>query len=251
MAQVETGGGNGKGKCHQKKMTIRVDFTPMVDMNMLLITFFMLCTTMIKTQTMSIVLPSNDNKVQQEDKNQASAKDAVTIIIDAKRAANGVDIDSVNGTIVPEIYYYEGEPNKIDGEIILDESNSDNILVTLPSGKEKIVKSSFDMSSADGIRHFIEKRNKETLEKIKSHREDFKNGKITQVEFDSIAREIRKDETIENKPVIIIKATEAASYGSLVALLDEMQINQIAKYQIDNISKQDEALLNDYRKRHK
>ena len=39
----ESSGKRGKGK--QKKMTVRVDFTPMVDMNMLLITFFMLCTT--------------------------------------------------------------------------------------------------------------------------------------------------------------------------------------------------------------
>ena len=60
MAQIETGGGDGKGKSHQKKMSIHVDFTPMVDMNMLLITFFMLCTTMIKSQTLNIALPSNE-----------------------------------------------------------------------------------------------------------------------------------------------------------------------------------------------
>ena len=42
-------------------MAIHVDFTPMVDMNMLLITFFMLCTTMIKSQTLQIVLPTNEN----------------------------------------------------------------------------------------------------------------------------------------------------------------------------------------------
>ena len=46
----ESSGKRGKGK--QKKMTVRVDFTPMVDMNMLLITFFMLCTTLSKPQTM-------------------------------------------------------------------------------------------------------------------------------------------------------------------------------------------------------
>ena len=59
MAEIAQDSGNGKGKSHQKKMEIRVDFTPMVDMNMLLITFFMLCTTMIKSQTLNIALPSN------------------------------------------------------------------------------------------------------------------------------------------------------------------------------------------------
>ena len=67
MAQIETSGG-GKGKSHQKKMEIRVDFTPMVDMNMLLITFFMLCTTMIKSQTLQISLPTNE-KVDKKEQN--------------------------------------------------------------------------------------------------------------------------------------------------------------------------------------
>ena len=49
-----------KAKKYQKEKDVRVDFTPMVDMNMLLITFFMLCTTMIKSQTLQISLPSNE-----------------------------------------------------------------------------------------------------------------------------------------------------------------------------------------------
>lgn len=41
-----------KKESKQKKMNVRVDFTPMVDMLMLLITFFMLCTSLSKPQTM-------------------------------------------------------------------------------------------------------------------------------------------------------------------------------------------------------
>lgn len=249
MAQIENGGGNGKGKCHQKKMTIRVDFTPMVDMNMLLITFFMLCTTMIKTQTMNIVLPSN-NQSEKTEKAEADKNDGITFILDAKRAANGIDVDSVDGHIVPELYYYEGRPDEIKGQAILDLSNPDNVVVNMPAGEEKIVKASFDEGQG-GVRAYIEKRNKATLDKINEHRQALKDKKITKQEFDSIAKIIRDDKTIEHKPVIVIKATNAASYGSLVSLLDEMQINQIATYQMGEVDAKDEALLKDYRSRHK
>jgi len=252
MAQIESGGGNGKGKCHQKKMTIRVDFTPMVDMNMLLITFFMLCTTMIKTQTLNIALPSNKENLSTEQMNQASAADAVTIIVDAKRLPNGQP-DTVGG-IKPQIYYYEGKPAEIptaDGGIkIIDETDPAHPKVTLPAGQEKLVKATFNMGEKDGIRRLIMKRNEKVLAAINPLRQQFKEGKLTQAQFDSLARIVRNDEQY-GKLTIIIKATDAASYGSLVALLDEMQINHIARYQIDNLTAVDKALLDDYQRRHK
>ena len=65
MAEVQQNDSGGKKKKGaQKKMTIRVDFTPMVDMNMLLITFFMLCTTMIKSQTLKYCLSTSVKRRQ-------------------------------------------------------------------------------------------------------------------------------------------------------------------------------------------
>ncbi|MDE5665559.1 MAG: hypothetical protein K2I31_06470, partial [Duncaniella sp.] len=63
--------------------------------------------------------------------------------------------------------------------------------------------------------------------------------------YQSRAREIRNDSTL-TRPVVIIKATPEASWESLISALDEMQINQISRYQIDNINKNDSVLILDY-----
>ena len=89
-------------------MTIRVDFTPMVDMNMLLITFFMLCTTMIKSQTLQIVLPSNE-KVNKEQQNQAKESEAITLILDTEYNDNNKPkVDGETGKTIHNIYWYQG-----------------------------------------------------------------------------------------------------------------------------------------------
>ena len=72
-----------KKESKQKKINVRVDFTPMVDMLMLLITFFMLCTTLSKPQTMELTMPSNDENTQEEQKNEAKASETVTLYVAA------------------------------------------------------------------------------------------------------------------------------------------------------------------------
>lgn len=246
MAQIETGGGDGKGKSHQKKMSIHVDFTPMVDMNMLLITFFMLCTTMIKSQTLNIALPSNEKVENVENMSQASADDAVTIILDAKRKKGSFDVDTVNGKVVNEVYYYEGKPG---GEAGMFDASG-----TILSANNNLQKAEFLANNADGtsqgIRKLIQQRNKEVLVEINKLKERFRKEEINQEQYDSLARKVRRDEKLK-KPVIIIKSTNQASYGSLVQILDEMQINSISKYQIDNMTRADSVMLIDYQNNHR
>lgn len=60
MASINVGGAKGGKKNKPQKQNLRVDFTPMVDMNMLLLTFFMFCTTLSISQVMDLAMPSKD-----------------------------------------------------------------------------------------------------------------------------------------------------------------------------------------------
>lgn len=82
MADVSQDSGSHKkgGGRRSKKVSTRIDFTPMVDLGFLLITFFMLATSLIKPQTMEITMPT-DKKVDDQDKTVAKASQAVTLIL--------------------------------------------------------------------------------------------------------------------------------------------------------------------------
>ncbi len=221
-----------KSKSRQKKFDTRIDFTPMVDMNMLLITFFMLCTTMIKSQTLQIALPTNE-KVEKEEQNKVKQSEAVTIIIDGKIVEkNGVQTsDPTEGML----YYYDGMP-EIDN-LAQGESNMKQIEFGAKTG-----------GAYPAIREILQERNKEVVLKVADLKKQWKAQEFSKDEKknDSIFQVKRKqamnDSTLK-RPVVIIKATPNASYANVVSVLDEMQINSINRYQIDRINDVDSAMM--------
>lgn len=87
--EVEEGSSRHKGT-RGKKLSTRVDMTPMCDVGFLLITFFMLTTTLQRQKTMNLFLP-HDVK-DQKDQNKVKESQALTLLL-------GKD---------NKLFYYEG-----------------------------------------------------------------------------------------------------------------------------------------------
>jgi biopolymer transport protein ExbD len=100
MAEMDTSGGGGHkkgpGVKKSKKLSTRVDLTPMVDLGFLLITFFIFTTTMSQPTAMPLYLPKDVQKPEEQNKVKESA--VLTILLGK----------------ADQIYYYEGiDPSKL------------------------------------------------------------------------------------------------------------------------------------------
>src|ERR1700744_6293816 len=95
MAELDTSSSGGKkspGVKKSKKLSTRIDLTPMVDLGFLLITFFMFTTTLARPKTMEINMPYKDPNMKIEDQNKIKESVALTVLLSKNH----------------KIYYYEG-----------------------------------------------------------------------------------------------------------------------------------------------
>lgn len=96
MASIDSGGGDsghkkGPGVKKAKKLSTRVDMTPMVDLGFLLITFFVFTATMSTPKAMDLRMPKDVKDPNQQ--NEAKESGALTIMLGKGN----------------QVYYYEGK----------------------------------------------------------------------------------------------------------------------------------------------
>jgi len=88
MAEMNTSdsGSHKKGskKVRTKKMSTRVDLTAMVDLGFLLITFFMLATTMNKPKTMEVNKPAKEDKEDKKEEPPIKMSKTATLMLGAR-----------------------------------------------------------------------------------------------------------------------------------------------------------------------
>lgn len=145
MAEMDTssGGGHkkGPGVKKSKKLSTRVDLTPMVDLGFLLITFFVFTTTMSQSTAMNMNEPKDDKDQELKVKNSG----AMTILLGK----------------ADQVYYYYGqlEADKLSEEfkstnfkeirkLIADKRNStpeNDLMYIIKSDKESTFKNAIDI----------------------------------------------------------------------------------------------------------
>lgn len=166
MAELGGGGGGGKkkgGKVRVKKSSTRIDMTPMVDLAFLLLTFFVMTTTLNKPQAMQINMP--DKPKDGDEQPEVNERNVLTLVMGEN----------------DKIYWYMG--------------------ITNP----KVEVTNF---SATGIRKILQEKKTE-------------NPKI----------------------IVLIKSLDEARYKNMVDILDEMEISEVQRFALVEITDVDKELV--------
>jgi biopolymer transport protein ExbD len=194
-------------------MDTRVNFTPMVDMMMLLITFFMLCTTLAKPQAMQLTMPSNDQEnLDEKDKQVTKASHTITLYLGSDN----------------KVWYIAGLPNYDDPSCVKQTTY----------GKDGIEKVLLEHTTEEGVNPVAKiKLAKKELDAKKNEY----NSKMTDEQYQEALKKLKKGELPNGEKVptmtVIIRPLDTATYENMVAALDEMLISNIDKYVIDNVDK--------------
>jgi biopolymer transport protein ExbD len=207
-----------KNLSKQKKMDTRVNFTPMVDMMMLLITFFMLCTTLAKPQAMQLTMPSNDTNVADEDKSVTKASHTITLYLGADN----------------KVWYIAGLPNYEDPSCVKPTSY----------GAKGIRDVLINHTTEEGVNPIAKIM---VAKKELDAKKTAFNSKMTDEQYQAELSKLKKGELPNGEKVptmtVIIRPLDTATYENMIAALDEMLICSIDKYVIDRIGPEDQELI--------
>ncbi|MBL7826922.1 MAG: biopolymer transporter ExbD [Saprospiraceae bacterium] len=137
MAEIAQDSGGGKkkgGKVRSKKMSTRIDFTPMVDLGFLLITFFMLTTTLAKPNILALVMPEKD--IKKEDVEPVKESKVLTLLLGAN----------------DKVYWYEGITDaKLDSTDYSAEGLRDVILKKMDKVKDQFGQETYKRKNKEGV----------------------------------------------------------------------------------------------------
>lgn len=203
MASIDSSGDDsshkkGPGVKKAKKLSTRVDMTPMVDLGFLLITFFVFTATMSTPTTLDLNMPKDVD--DEKKKTEVKQSGVLTIMLGKGN----------------QVYYYEGQLEVGEG------------------------KNNFNQTTFKKIRQVIIDKKAEVISR--------------HVHNDQFCIPERESAKKKGKPnwetacedvdfVVIIKPNDESTYRNTVDMLDEMTINQVKRYAMVKVLKEEMELI--------
>jgi len=127
MAEIDSSGGGKKGgKKRSKKMSTKIDMTPMVDLGFLLITFFMLTTTLAKPVTMQLNMP---DKTDTKETSPVKLSESLTVCPDENKVYYYQGIPTEAGTVMQVTNYSETGIRKVIADLKAKVGNNFTIVI--------------------------------------------------------------------------------------------------------------------------
>ncbi len=207
VQQQDSGSGKGKhNKLRAKKASTHIDMTPMVDLAFLLLTFFILTTTLSKPRTMDITMPVKDD-VKEEDRSKVPASQTLSILL----------------TENDKIIWYMGVDN--------------------PETPPETNIADFSASGPKSVHQMLLEKNKVVLDLVKMVEDSVRAGLIPNKPEDIKQHKAAVKAAEKKGLIVLIKPDEKAKYRNLVDILDEMLVTNVARYAIVDLSDSEKELI--------
>lgn len=197
MAELGEGGGGGHGKHEKrraKKPSGRVDMTPMVDLGFLLLTFFVLTSTLKEPQVMELSVPAKKEDLPDQNKTKFPAKLTLNILLGENN----------------RIFWYEGVDKKDDVPTINRTTYGRN-----------------------GLRKVLLEKNDKLNKEIKALEKQVMDGKLPEDSLAPVVSRLKQN-SIKGASaygiLAVIKPASKSTYKNLVDVFDELNICNAATY---------------------
>jgi|LauGreDrversion4_2_1035121.scaffolds.fasta_scaffold96812_2 biopolymer transport protein ExbD len=204
MAEIiESGGGEKGGKKRPKKGVVRMDMTPMVDLAFLLLTFFILATSLSKPKTLEIIYPK---EVENNDEKTKLADELATTILIGEGEEH---LFYYHGKFDPDTTVLQKTDFSKDGfrKVLLEKNRTIN---------ERVFELKADLNSKQLSKEDYEAQYKEAYSKIVN---------------DELA------------PFVIVKTIDKSMWRNVVNSIDELNICNVRKRAILDMEKNEQAAV--------
>lgn len=193
MAQIQDGGGSGKGgKKRAKRGVPHIDMTPMVDLGFLLLTFFVMTSTFSRPKIMSLAYPPKKDPTEKPGED-LKVNNAVTFLLSEDR-----------------IFYYEGKFYPENDK----EGNPPTQLQETHFG-------------ADGVRKLLTDMNRYVLEKKAGLDNQLRSKEIADSTHVKLLKEVKGD---PGALKVLVKTDDLAKCRNFIDMIDELRIAEVGAF---------------------